>query len=183
MDERINLLFCRLQDGDQLVFDEFYELTKRKVYFSIYAIVKSSSVSEDIMQDTYVKLLENLQKIDPGRNVVSYLITIGKNLSIDYIRKNSRVMNLDAYDNYLDVVGEEEKTKNGESDIFRIMKEVLNDNEFGIVVLHVVDEMSHREIAKHLNKPIGTISWTYNNAMKKIRKRMERENDRRRKVN
>lgn len=177
MDERINLLFCRLQDGNLLVFDEFYEMTKRQVYFAIYAIVKSPSVSEDIMQDTYIKFLENIKRIDSGRNVVSYLITIGKNLCLDYLRKNSRIYNLEDYDNYEDVVGTTTPKENGEADIFRIMKEVLNDNEFGIVVLHVVDEMSHKEVAKYLNKPIGTVTWAYNNAMKKLRKRMEKEND------
>ncbi len=177
MDERINLLFCRIQDGNLLVFDEFYELTKRQVYFAIYAIVKSSSISEDIMQDTYIKFLENIKRIDSSRNVVSYLITIGKNLCLDYLRKNSKIRNLEDYDNFEDVVGTAPPKENGEADIFKIMKEVLNDNEFGIVILHVVDEMSHKEVAEYLGKPLGTITWAYNNAMKKLRKRMEIEND------
>jgi len=129
------------------------------------------------MQDTYVKFLKSIPKIDSQKNVTSYLITIGKNLCIDYLRKNSRVYDLESYENYEDVVGHTPNVEEGQADVFRIMKETLNEREFEIVILHVVDEMTHREIAKHIGKPLGSVTWSYNNAMKKLRKRMEREND------
>jgi len=175
MDERINILFEQLKKNDMSAFDEFYQLTKRQVYFSIFAVIKSSSLSEDIMQDTYVKFIKSVSKIDSQKNVTSYLITIGKNLCIDYLRKNSRVYDLESYDNYEDVVGDTPNREEGQSDVFKIMRETLNDKEFEIVILHVVDEMTHKEIAKHIGRPLGSVTWAYNNAMKKLRKRMERE--------
>ena len=41
-------------------FDEFYNQTKKNVFFSIAAIVIDNSVIDDLMQDTYIKFLENI---------------------------------------------------------------------------------------------------------------------------
>lgn len=177
MDGQISLLFSQLRGGNQLAFDKLYELTKKQVYFSIYAVIKSHSLSEDIMQDTYVKFLDNLQRIDSHKNIVSYLITIGRNLAIDYLRKNSRIFDLEDYNNFEEVIGDTGSTIHEEEEVFQLMKEVLNNSEFEIVVLHVIEEMPHRKIAEYLGKPLGTITWAYNNAMKKIRKRMGEKND------
>lgn len=42
--------------------------------------------------------------------------------------------------------------------------------------------MSHKEIAKLLHRPLGTILWAYNNALKKLKKGMEK-NGRERNLN
>ena len=43
-------------------FDQFYNETKKTVFFSIASIVKDDSIIDDLMQDTYVKFLENISK-------------------------------------------------------------------------------------------------------------------------
>jgi len=48
--------------------------------------------------------------------------------------------------------------------------EVLDEEERIIVLLKVVDEMKHRQIAKIVNKPIGTVIWIYQKAIKKMAK-------------
>ena len=57
------------------------------------------------------------------------------------------------------------------------MKKVLNEDELQIVLLHVVAGYKHREIAAMLDKPLGTVTWTYNNAIKKSREYFEKEED------
>ena len=56
-----------------------------------------------------------------------------------------------------------------------VMNRVLNETERQIVTLHVISGFKHREIAELLEKPVGTVLWTYNNALGKMRKAMQRE--------
>ena len=64
-------------------------------------------------------------------------------------------------------------TKFDDMPIFRIAKEILNQEELEIVLLYVVSGYKHREIADMLDKPLGTILWTYNNSIKKLKKAVE----------
>jgi len=53
----IKILIKRLKDGDLSVFDDIYYSTKDNVYYTILSIIKDQSLSEDIMQETYLKAL------------------------------------------------------------------------------------------------------------------------------
>ena len=55
------------------------------------------------------------------------------------------------------------------------MRKVLGQEELQIVLLHVVSGYKHREIAEFLGKPLGTVTWTYKNAVRKTREYLEKE--------
>ena len=57
-------------------FDEFYNATKKNVFFSIAAVVKDRSTIDDLMQDTYIKFLENISKYQSKTSINAYLSTI-----------------------------------------------------------------------------------------------------------
>ena len=52
----IELLNLLLND-DMTVFDEFYQLTKYPIYYSIYTLGKNHSVTEDLLEETYLRFL------------------------------------------------------------------------------------------------------------------------------
>ena len=53
----------------------------------------------------------------------------------------------------------------------------LKLNERKIVVLHAISGLRHREIAKLLDMPLGTVLSTYNRAINKIKKHLEGGNN------
>ena len=55
--------------------------------------------------------------------------------------------------------------------------ETLEGAELEVFLLHVIDELKHREIAKIMNKPLGTITWIYNNAVKKMKRKVGEGNE------
>ncbi len=163
-------LLIHIQNDELDYFDEFFELTKKPVFNLIYSYLRNTDEAEDILQETYIKMLKYKKRIKRDGNILSYLLQIAKTLSLNYIKKNNKY---DYLEN-VDVIPEEKKeTKNIEdSPIIRTMREVLKDSEYQIVILHIVNEMTHKEIAEFLGKPIGTITWAYNNAINKIRRKM-----------
>jgi hypothetical protein len=43
--------------------------------------------------------------------------------------------------------------------------------------LKLIGNLKYREIASLLNKPMGTVQWIYNNAIKKLRKKVGEKNE------
>lgn len=60
--------------------------------------------------------------------------------------------------------------KHDDSGILHRAKLLISEKEFEIVILHVINGYTHKEISKLINKPIGTVTWAYNNAIKKLQK-------------
>ncbi|WP_081911574.1 RNA polymerase sigma factor [Clostridium culturomicium] len=46
----------------------------------------------------------------------------------------------------------------------------LNISEREIVILHLVNDLTFKDISKILNRPLGSIAWQYNSALKKLRR-------------
>lgn len=160
-------LLIQLQNDKMEYFDEFYNLTKNKVFYMAYSILQDYHLSEDILQDTYIKFLKHKKKVKVDGNILSYLLEISKNLSLNYMNKHKKVVNID---NIVFKYEEQYQEKFEELKLVKDMKKILNENEFQIVILKIINELTNNEIAQLLNKPLGTVLWTYNNAIKKLRR-------------
>ena len=163
----INELVKQLQNGNIEVFDDIYYQTKNIVYYSIFIILKDYQLSEDIMQDTYLKALNKIHTYKRKAHFKSWLVTIAKNLAINEFNRRKREMLIDISDQKY-IFGSTASTSENEVLITQIFK-ILSDTEKEVVLLHVVGDLKHREIAAILNKPLGTVTWTYNQAIKKLR--------------
>ncbi len=177
MKDNLNHLVRLLKQGDTSVFDELYHNTFRQVFFVILPILNDRSLAEDIMQDTYIKLLKNLQNYTEN-NFLAYLLTIAKNLALNEYKKRKRMTLVDeveydysnyAFQNHIEISIEKEE-------LIRDMLAILDETEKNVVLLYNVENLTHREIALILDKPLGTITWIYSKAVKKLQKKF-REGD------
>jgi RNA polymerase sigma-70 factor (ECF subfamily) len=167
----VKILVKQLQNGDMSVFDDIYYNTKDIVFYSILGILKDYSLSEDIMQDTYLKALSKIHSYKPTHSFKSWIVTIGKNLAINEFNRRKRETSIDIQTDEM-FLGQTESRSENQILIEQIFK-VLNDTEREIVLLHVIGDLKHREIAKMLNKPIGTITWSYKNSLEKLKKELK----------
>ena len=171
MDNSLIDLMMHIQNDEMEYFDMFFEKTKRPVFNLIYSYLRDCDESEDILQETYLKMLRYKKKIKLDGNILSYLLQIAKTLSLNYLKRHKR----EEYIEDIELIGEERKDiprDLDESLVVKAMKAVLRDSEYQIVILHVVNGMTHKEIASLLKKPLGTITWAYNNAIEKVRRKM-----------
>lgn len=167
----IKTLIKQLQNGDISVFDDIYYSTKDNVYYTILSIVKDGSLSEDIMQDTYLKALEKIHSYRPSNSFNSWIITIARNLAINEFNRRKRELKVDPGENEI-IFGITESSSEKEL-IVKEMMEFLNEDEREIVIMHIIGDMKYREIAEVLGMPIGTVSWKYNEAVKKLKNKYE----------
>ncbi len=171
--ENINKLVYELKKGNLDVFDEFYELTKKQVFYAIISILKDQSLSADIMQDTYLRFLDKINYYKDRTNVVAFLVTIARNLAINTYNRRKKEIIYDIYDHDNSFQAETKQ----KTPLLDLVMETLEKEELEVFLLHIVDELKHREIAQIMNKPLGTITWIYNNAVKKMKRKVGEENE------
>ena len=169
--KQLKELVKELQSGNLDVFDEIYYQTKNIVYYSIFNILKDSNISEDIMQDTYLRALDKIHSYKPKSGFKSWIVTIAKNLALNEYNKRKRELNIDiTTDEY--IFGSVESSSEKELMVAEMLK-YLNEVEREIMILHVIGDLKHREIAEIVNKPLGTVTWMYNEAIKKLKNKYE----------
>ena len=167
----LNEVFLELKRGDQSHFNWFYENSKKQLFYNILSYTKNYELSEDLLQETYVKFLTNIKNIDDKVNVLGYLMVMSKNITLDYFKKNNRIETL----NEEDISFEDNKIN--ETMLVSKIKEILNDIEFKILILHILGELTFNEIKDIVKKPLGTVLWIYNKSLKKVRKELNYEKD------
>ena len=150
-------------------FDEFYNSTKKNVFFSIAAIVKDNSTIDDLMQDTYIKFLENISKYQSKTSINAYLSTIAHNIAINYYNREKRLVH---DEEVIDYISDDTKKKNNYEEIEALeLLKSLDPTSKEIVVLHIINDLKFKEIANIVNKPLGTVLWIYNKALKELKKK------------
>lgn len=165
--ERIEDIIIELKQKDYRRFDIFYNLTKKQVYFSIITIIKDPSLTEDLLQETYMKFLEKIDNVDKNKNISAYLVSIGRNLAINMYHKRKK----EVYSEELLETIPAEVEPEEDVEILKIL-DILTQDEKDIVVMHVINDLKFREIAEILKKPLGTVLWIYTKAMKKLKEKV-----------
>ena len=172
----LNELVAKIQEGDEYSFSLLYNETYKGVFSFIYSIILNYEDSEDLMQETFIKIRQNIQSYKLGTNVSSWMLQIAKNLTIDFLRKEKKknTTTLECIENVIPA-----KESNIEQKIYLHDKlnEYLPEIERQIVILHIINGYKNREIAKLLKIPLGTVLWKYNRAMKILKEKLEEEKD------
>jgi RNA polymerase sigma-70 factor (ECF subfamily) len=176
MDKKLlNECLVKLKQGDDSAFDSIYHLTKQGVFSLALSILKNPYTAEDLMQETYLKVKEKILYYKDDTNGYAWILTITRNLCFNYLNRDKRVDVLDTSEHeYLNATTD----KNFERDdmpVFKIAQKILNNYELQIVLLYSIYGYKHREIAEILDKPLGSILWTYNNALRKLQKEIKKE--------
>jgi len=159
----------RLKKNDLSAFDDLYDATKKPLFYAIYAILKDDDITQDIMQEVYIELLENVGKLKDDINLEGYLVTSAKNKAIDYYNSNKRKMEFAEKCKPYSY----SKDKYYDTGLLKVIKETLTEKEFEIFVLKVLGEYSFKEISEMKDIPIGTLTWMYQVCREKLQDKLK----------
>ena len=162
-----------IQEKDTAGLRNIYQEYITLIYHTVLNIIKNKEDAEDITSEFFIKLANVSDKYISGNGHRTWLITIARNLTIDYIRKNKR--EIPAEEIYEDVTltvmpssTPEESYLTKQS--FKELIHKLNAKEQELITLKILGELTFKEIAAILNEPMGTITWRYQNAINKLRR-------------
>lgn len=95
IDEKKYLM--ELKNGSHETFSMIYHLYADKIYHFSFVRTKNKDLSQDIVQDTFLKLWQSRKTLSPEGNLKSFIFTIARNLIIDSFRKQIDCIEFDDY--------------------------------------------------------------------------------------
>ncbi len=174
MDKKeLDNLMALVQGGDETAFAELYEQTKKGLYSFLYAFVKDRMSAEDLLQETYIRVRKSAQSYTLGTNVTAWILQIGKNLALNEIEKRKRETLTDF--SQLEIESDFSTEELADTTVYDTIVKQLDEQSARIVILHLVNGLKHREIAELLHLALGTVLWSYNTSIKKLKKILEKE--------
>jgi len=162
--DNLQKLLASVRDGDMTAFEALYETMKKPLFTIIYRITRDTAMSEDIMQDIFLKIY--LSTPAPVSNPRVYLCRMAHNLAIDSIRKQKQVSALEDTDSLPDHSMDNISQK---IDVEKALLS-LSERDRRIVTLHFNGELKFREIASIMEIPLGTVLWAYQKSIKQLQK-------------
>lgn len=170
MEKKINKYLVRIKNGDIAAFDDLYSKTAKGVYFMALSVLKDKGLAEEIMQDTFVSALKNIASFDESKNGMNWLLTISKNLAINLYNKKKRELITEPSE-----IMPEKDYRISDGGLIDLAIKNLKEVEFTILTLCEIKGYKRREVAQMLDMPIGTVSWHYNQALKKLKEILAKE--------
>jgi RNA polymerase sigma factor (sigma-70 family) len=162
-------LIIRLSENDNEAFEIIYSDTKNLVFSIIYPLVGDLATTEDLMQDTYIKMLKNLESYNLKKPFTPWLAQIAKNIAYDHLRKMKRERKAQT-----EILKVEHREKSIDIDIDNLIMD-LDDEKRNIVVLRIVGNLSFKEISKIEGKPLGTVYSIYKLALKELKIKLRKD--------
>jgi len=171
----LSALVTRAQKGDTQAFGDIYDALVKPVYRYIYYRV-DSQVAEDLTEETFLKVWQNLKKYKKGAHPFSsWVFKIAHNLVCDYYRKEQPVSEID------------ENTPNPEGSLnperritikftqIQLRKAIkkLPENSQQVIILKYINEMDNELIAQTTGKSEGAIRTIQFRALQQLRSILE----------
>lgn len=155
----IKILFNKLKEGDKEALKEIYNKCNKIVYGIAFSILKNRDNSEDIVQIVFMKIMNMSKDLLPIKNEMSWIYSLTKNETLNYIRKQKDLVNIE--EAYFLLEEDKEIEKIIEKDSYNNLIKKLPEKDREIISLKILSNMSFREISNLLNMPIGTVQWRY----------------------
>lgn len=166
----IDQLIKDISSGDHQAFAALYAETRMAVYGVAFSIIKNHADTEDIVQDVYLNINKFASRYQPCGKGKAWILRITRNLAFTAIKKRKNQISLDEAPEMHDFRFENVD----ESILLQEALLTLKPKEREIVILYAVSGFSHREIVALLDIAYPTSRWHYYNAIKKLRKQLER---------
>ncbi len=166
----------KIRRGDRDGLREIYDAYGTKMYRLFLAKVKQPADAEDLTSEFFLKLWSCADSYRAGNGHKCWLNTIARNMAVDTLRKRRWEVSLEEVQETheverMDETGVED-TVLGSMQTVQILSKLAAD-EREIVQLHIAAELTFREIAVILKRPLGTVAWKYRNAIQKLQKLAE----------
>lgn len=172
--------------GDEEALSKLINRHQQRIYNFIYSKVFDRDVTEDIFQDTFIKVIRTLKrgKYNEEGKFLPWVMRIAHNLAIDYFRKNNRMPKFEnrgdfnifsvLEDGKLDAENAMVKDQI-ENDVRKLIDELPEDQQ-EVLIMRIYKDMSFKEIAERTDVSINTALGRMRYALINLRKVIDKHN-------
>lgn len=177
-------------EGQEKAFETLLNRHKNKIYNYIFMKIRDEALSQDIFQETFIKVIKTLKKgaYNEEGKFLPWAMRIAHNLMIDHFRKTNKVRLIsesssrsDDY-NIFDLLELQDNNIEDEivhNELVSQMVELIDhlpESQRDILNMRIFKEMSFKDIAQKENVSINTALGRMRYALINIRKLIEKHN-------
>jgi RNA polymerase sigma factor (sigma-70 family) len=163
--------------NNQRCHTRLYNTYRPKLLMVIKKYIKDEDTSEELLQKSFIKIYENLEKYKFTGSFDGWISMITRNLVIDYTRRKKDVLyrSVEVIDNLhlsfnpmeeIELEEDLEKKSNTIKECISLLSPAYRDS----FIMYVVENYSHKEIAEALGISVGCSKSNLFKAKNKIRK-------------
>ena len=174
-------------DGNEIALEYIINKYQQKIFNFIYSKVHDRDISEDIFQETFIKVIKTLKNgvYNEEGKFLPWVMRISHNLVIDFFRKNNRIKTINNTKEDIDIFQFiSDGSPNAESvlindqiikDIQKLIQE-LPDDQKEVLIMRLYRDMSFKEIAENTKVSINTALGSMRYAIINLRKLIKENN-------
>jgi RNA polymerase sigma-70 factor, ECF subfamily len=180
MSEIDNKIIDDSLSGDEKAFAEIVKIYLKAIYNFVFRLTGDRDAAEDLTQETFVKAWKKLKSFDQSKSFKTWLFTIAKNTTFDWLKKKKEI----PFSNFADEEGESWLENVADENI--LPDEILERSDLAdelekilekipphyrvILLLHYKEDFSLHEIAEILDEPYNTIKSRHQRGLIKLKK-------------
>ena len=163
-------LMLKVRKGDQSAFKRLYEKFKGPIMSYVFTLGRNQAAAEEISQDVFLKLYRVRETYRPEAKFSTWLWTLARHTSLDYLRKKRETHFDDPADSVYDGTGNfldnvEASTANAEAQLLENAErvriddcmEALSLSQKEALTLRTVSELSYDEISKMMGSSLASV--------------------------
>jgi len=171
--------YKRFLSGDDAGMEEIITEYRDGLIFYLYKFVGSIEKAEELAEDTFVLLCVKKPKDKQKCSFKTWLYTIGRNISIDYLRRAAKhqTVRLDKCNDIpceQDSLEDEYLKDSRKIMVNRALKRLKSDHR-QVLWLQYFEDMSHKEIATVMNKSVRATQMLASRAREALKKELIKE--------
>jgi RNA polymerase sigma-70 factor (ECF subfamily) len=177
-----NELILQFQQGNTRAFDALIDRHQERIYNAILFMVKDSYLAEDLIQDIFIKIINNLKqnKYNDEGKFLPWALRIAHNFCVDHFRKVKRTPTIKTSDDqdlfeiikHSDHPADYKMTRTQTHRNIQELVDLLPEEQREIIVLRHYANLSFKEIAQMTNCSINTALGRMRYGLINLRKMM-----------
>ena len=152
--------------GDREAYKAIVERYMRRAYGIAITFVRDPQDALDVSQTAFIRAYRNLKRFDAARPFFPWFYRILRNICLDHLKRARRAREIPLEDvTILSVEAQDHEMK-------QMLWQAIEDlplEQREAVVLRYFEDMSYKEIAETLDKPVGTVMSSLYYAKRRLR--------------
>lgn len=163
----------RVQAGETRQLGLLYERYKKRLFGYFYKLSGDQTLSEDLVQNVFVKVLKYKDSYVDDHNFTAWLFRIARNVNIDHHRKHSRHYH-DELDSVAYGIADSESLmgsieQRDEGRLLSAAIDRLDSDKREVLILSKYKELKYKEVAQIVGSTEGAVKVKVHRALNELR--------------
>jgi RNA polymerase sigma-70 factor (ECF subfamily) len=156
----------QVKKGNREAYQWIVQKYMKTAYYIALGYVHNQQDALDISQEAFIKAFRKIKRFDSEKPFFPWFYKLMKNLCLDHLKKSSRTREIPIEEIHVVEVEKEDK------DMKEVLWKGIRNLPFEqreVIILRYFRQLSYKEIAETVEKPIGTVMSSLYYAKKRLR--------------